>query len=270
MSRQTQPLLRLDFGKQRKMKDYIKTGFKKLDQKINGFRKGEIVAIGSRPTMGLRKFQYGMISNMVEQKQPVLHISMENSKVVFVEGTGLGRKIAKITENLTPTITGLEAIISDELKENEFEVLALDYVSNCDQQKLAEMLTGLKTAAKKFNLAIIFGTGLEEYDWQSNKLSPRPALADFAFSKILLDCIDTVIALHRPAYYYAEDEMKYGKSYGSKTELIVLKTANGKTGIVEIKFDIDALKFTNQQLPYRRFCCLNLYLYIKHEIKQEH
>lgn len=227
------------------MEDHIKTGFKALDEKIGGLRKGVITVIGSRPAMGLCRFQHNVISNIVEQNQPVLYLSMEDHKAVFIRENGSNRKFAKITEDISPATTGLEAVIFKELNENKFEVVSIDYISSCDKHKFSAVLNELKNIAEKFNLATIFGTDLAEYDWRSAKSDSRPTLDDFTFNKTLLDCMDTVIALHRPSFYYAEDEMEYGKSYGSETELAVLKAANGETGIVEIKFDIDTLKFVN-------------------------
>ena len=57
--------------------DITKTGFKAFDEKINGFKKGDLVIVAGRPAMGKTTWALNIASNNVKQNKTVLIFSLE-------------------------------------------------------------------------------------------------------------------------------------------------------------------------------------------------
>ncbi len=216
--------------------EFVKTGFINLDKATGGLRKGGITVIGSRPAMGVISFAADIADNIMikeDRSDAVLLFTDSRSTEKFIRGRCEIIMVERFSK------TSIFEIMQAEAGKHGAKLLIWETTILAPR-----FFRDMRKIAVKLNIPIIILMHLPYYLNSVDK-KPCPALDEFYIVEEQLSCIDTVIALHRPSFYYTEDEMEYGKSYGSETELAVLKAANGETGIVEIKFDIDTLKFIN-------------------------
>lgn len=65
--------------------DGILTGISSLDDFLGGFRKGDLIVVGGRPSMGRTAFSLSMVKNIaIRDKEPLLYISWNVSKDVLL------------------------------------------------------------------------------------------------------------------------------------------------------------------------------------------
>ena len=63
----------------------VPSGFRQLDNLIDGFEKGKIYIIGGRPCMGKEEFILSMIGNIITEDVPVLLFSTNHMKSDYVQ-----------------------------------------------------------------------------------------------------------------------------------------------------------------------------------------
>ncbi len=95
----------------------------------------------------------------------------------------------------------------------------------------------LKALAKELNIPILVLSQLSRA--VENRADKRPILSDLRESGAIEQDADVVAFLYRDSYYNKESKE------GNKTELIIQKQRNGPTGIVEIAFLSNIVRFEN-------------------------
>ncbi len=252
------------------------TGFKDLDENLNGLRTSNLVVIGARPAMGKTSFALNLVLNFVKKtKLPVAYFSFEMNKKEVVKRMSCiegkidlqiiknGNLYAKDWEKLAGalsqlletnifiddtcdgTFTNLQAKCQQlKEKEKDLGLIVIDSLQCMDglfennrKQTYSCIISGLKTLAKKLNLVIIVLSSLPcTIEKRSNK---RPMLSDIRKYCDNIDrCADVVMFLYREDYY------NHKKSGNEKiAEIIVVKNKNGQTGTTELEFNTNTTKF---------------------------
>ena len=120
-----------------------------------------------------------------------------------------------------------------------------DFVKDCRQHEVSNILCSLKGIAKELNIPIIVLSQLKAGEKHSTGLqSNRPQLADLCESPDTIEqYADMVAFIHRPEYYgFIEDEQ--GNSLSGVAEITIAKNSNGALGDVRLAFDKNFAKFS--------------------------
>ncbi|SHE47378.1 replicative DNA helicase [Marinitoga hydrogenitolerans DSM 16785] len=246
--------------KQGKSNIEITTGFKNLDNMLNGLHKGELTIIAARPAMGKTAFVLNMIENQIKKDISVIFFSLEMSKDPLVKRTisslsGIdSQKIreGKITDkewerilyytqnilnkdfyiddtpNLTPRL--LRSHARKAKRKYDIEVLYVDYLQLINSNskyfnkavEVGEISRALKLIARELNIAVVALAQLSRaVEQRDNK---RPQLADLRDSGAIEQDADNVLFLYRDNYYKMQELAK--KKEKAKTEEEKLRYEN--------------------------------------------
>jgi replicative DNA helicase len=107
------------------------------------------------------------------------------------------------------------------------------------EQEVSEVSRGLKALAKELHVPVIALSQLSRKP--EGRQDTRPILSDLRESGAIEQDADVVLMLHRPEYYKAED-------HPGEAEVIVAKQRNGPTGVVNLAFIGNQLRFENLAL----------------------
>lgn len=125
---------------------------------------------------------------------------------------------------------------------NNIELVIVDYIqlmqgdkSDSREREISSISRALKLLAKDLNVAVIGVSQLSRS--VEERRDKRPRLRDLRESGALEQDADVVLFLYRENYYNRLAET-------STTELIIAKQRNGATGVVELEFRPQIMKFT--------------------------
>lgn len=255
----------------------IRTGFIDLDRLIGGFRPGEFIVIGGRPSMGKTQLLINLSLN-ISKTNPVLYFTYDLSEFLLTSrfiSSITGIAIQKILQhNLTDSqknqlsacgeafenhqiflndscnysITSLKAHCEKQIQENGIKVIILDYLQlmstlkyrNNREFELSYLTREIKNIAKDLNVCVIASSQLSRAV-EMRGGSKKPILSDLRESGAIEQDADKVIFIYRPDYYGIDCDEEGNSSVGL-TEVILAKNRTGKTGIVKLMRDTD---FTN-------------------------
>ena len=253
----------------------ISSGFEKLDQKIGGFQKSDLIIIAGRPSMGKTSLALNIIFNVVKRNIPVGMFSLEmpadqlanrilcsNEKIeshALQTGRSSENDRIKLYEN-SKDLAGFPLYIDDSpslnllqlcsrarrLKsEKHVELLVIDYLQLLHksakyenrQQEIADISRSLKILARELEIPIITISQLSRAVESRN--DKRPFLSDLRDSGAIEQDADLVLLLYRPEVYF-KDEDKAGEA-----EVIIAKHRNGPTGTIKLRFVDKYTSFEN-------------------------
>ncbi|WP_158653725.1 replicative DNA helicase [Helicobacter salomonis] len=227
----------------------VRTGFEGLDNLIGGFKNGELVIIGARPSTGKSAFMLSLALNALNQcpQRAVGIVSLEMSKNelmfrIFSMLSGVPLSLIRfgkclkedhaLIEAHTQKISTLPLFIDDHnndihtirakahklVREQNLQLLIIDYIhiikmdAPLDKATAAigALSSALKHLAKELNIPIVALSQLNRYlDHRDNK---KPILADLRHSGELEQDADLVLFLHRESVYEkARIESEYQK-----------------------------------------------------------
>lgn len=251
------------------------TGYKSLDDLINGIKEGTTIAIGSVPSMGKTKFMNSIISNMlVKYNLPILYVSL-NSGAYNVVGN-LSLSINKLSDDLIKIkdkvfkdsfndfITkDYKLYVSDDciftsdleelIKENrDIKVVVIDYVQlmkyntfTNNQYDKNEVLNKVRILADRYNLVIFVLFQLSsDIDEREDK---RPKLSDIITNREMENKLDIVMLLYRDDYYQYIPSESIDNNH--VLEVTIAKNVYGLTG----KIDLIYCKNTSSFMDYWQF-----------------
>ncbi|MDR0333626.1 MAG: replicative DNA helicase [Dysgonamonadaceae bacterium] len=263
----------------------VPTGFKELDKMTWGWQKSDLVIVAARPAMGKTAFVLSMAKNIaVNYSIPVAVFSLEMSNVQLVnrllvnvceikgENIRSGRlmpdewerldKNSKLLYNApiyvddTPSLSVFELRTKARrlVREHDVKIIIIDYLQLMNasgmsfgsrEQEVSIISRSLKGLAKELNIPIValsqLNRGVEGRQGHEGK---RPQLSDLRESGAIEQDADIVCFIHRPEYYrITEDEQ--GNSLLGVAEIIVAKHRSGSTGIAQMKFISDYVRFAN-------------------------
>lgn len=252
------------------------TGFIELDKMLaGGARKGELIIVAARPSMGKTSFLASLILN--DQRGPakarsgaIFTLEMSNESLVtrLIAGTtGIDSQrlhtaslkddewgalvrasgalaAAPLFLNDAPMSIVEIAAEARRLKEvHGITFLMIDFLGlvaadgKSDYERVSKVALGAQALAKELNIPIFLACQLSrDVERRQDK---HPTLADLRDSGRIEEAADAVLALYRDEYYNPETELK------NIAEILVLKQRNGPTGKVMLFFDKRLTAFKN-------------------------
>ncbi len=260
---------------------YIPTGFELLDRRIGGWEPGELIVIGSRPSMGKTCLGLSLMRNLaVVHDIACAYFTFETGvqhlteRIIASEAeidiTKL--KTGKLTEkeweklevNMRKLLDAKIFLISDPLlspdnlhstierlvREKGVKLVVIDYLQliipyrmrRNREQEISTIIRKIKATAKELNIVVLLLSQLNR-SVELRSGYKRPMLSDLRESGAIEDDADKVIFLHRPEYYgIMEDEQ--GNSLQGMAELIIAKNRTGAIDDFPLRFNSNYGKFT--------------------------
>ncbi|MEW6006147.1 MAG: replicative DNA helicase [Stygiobacter sp.] len=254
----------------------LETGFYDLDKLIGGFRKGDLIILAGRPSMGKTALALNM-ANQFAQKHTIAFNSLEMSNfqlnlrllsfIAHIKFNKLingyfneteAKDIMIASSNFkniylddTPSldIFDLEGKVKRLKIEKNIDILIVDYLQlltdktkEVREQEISSISRRLKGIAKELNIVVIalaqMNRGVEA---RTNK---RPMLSDLRESGAIEQDADLVLFIHRPEYY-GITILEDGTQTNNLAQLIVAKNRNGLVGEVKLLFDKQYTIFKN-------------------------
>ncbi len=260
----------------------IKTGFKGLDNLLNGLHGSDLMILAARPGMGKTSFAMNIVESVAAQGYSCAVFSLEMGREqlaqrmmcsvagVSMENALKGKmnktewlKIAKAKEILSNSkiyIDDSSMITPEEVlskcrrlkKKTGLDLVMIDYIqlmsparrkdSDNRQQEISDISRNLKILAKELNVPVL---ALSQLSRAVEARKGRPQLADLRESGAIEQDADIVMFIHRPDRNATEKELSEGKIQQNVAEIIVEKHRNGPQGIVKLYFKGECTKFLN-------------------------
>lgn len=243
----------------------MRTGYKSLDENLNGLKKGELVIVAGRPSMGKTVFALNLLDRLSDNNYKVLlhelemgeetismrlfssRLNIENkllqsgklSEEQFMSLIDEYQKLIKrgnafIDFGSKQSLLSISAKAKTMKQTKGLDVLIIDYLGLMDidlkdtrTNAVGEITRGLKLLAKELNISIVLLCQLSRA--VEGRIDKRPMLSDLRDSGNIEQDADVVIFTYREKYY--DKKLKE-----DKLELIVGKNRNGKTGTIKLDF----------------------------------
>ncbi len=259
----------------------LPTGFRDLDDLLQGLQKGNLVIIAARPGIGKSSFVTNIARNVaVEAGKPVAMFSLEMSRMeigmrllcsearvaqdrvrkamVAAEDWGRIVEAAEVLDRapLWVVDSGNVTILDIRSKARKLAarseglgLIIVDYLQlmtshqrvDNRQQEVAEISRSLKLLAKELDVPVIAVSQLNRDP--ERRTDKRPQLADLRESGSIEQDSDVVMFIHREEVYRDDPEVK------GIAEVIVAKHRNGPQGKVTMTFRADLTQFLNYARP---------------------
>ena len=254
----------------------IKTGFPEIDDLTGGFRNGDLIVLGGRPSMGKTAFALGVFEYVATKAQvPSVFFSLEMSisglmerlllNIAGIPKLKLDKYCVadiKCLEEAAETVIFSPMIIDDTAaisleslceKCREYRktagigLIIIDYLQLIDgrgkgesfQEQTAGIMKTLKSLARELDCPILLLSSLSRVPEQ--RADHRPLLADFQGSESIADEADEVIFLYRDDYY--DKSCRNGIA-----EVHIAKHNKGETGCIELAF----LSYCGKFVPIKK------------------
>lgn len=249
--------------------DGVSTGFKSVDDMLNGLRGGQMIIVAARPGAGKSTFAMDVCrAAAVRDGQACVYFSLEMNRVELAmrvlaaeSGVFLDRMIKGKMEqrDWQQIVRGLDKISDSPLiiddsanltmgeirakcrrlkQQNDIKLIVVDYLQlltsgnkrvESRQQEVSEFSRSIKLLAKELDVPII---AVAQLNRDSEKReTKKPMVSDLRESGSLEQDADVVILLHREDMYRSRDEQPTGEA-----EVIIGKHRAGPVGSVMLTF----------------------------------
>lgn len=254
----------------------VDLGFKSLHNIMGYPHPGELMIIGARPGMGKTAFALGCLFNYIcTKKKRAIMFSLEMSgqelfsrmissisKIPLSDIRSLSlpddakkclddnakelasNQYLSLYDKSVSNIPSLRAAIRKESKKGEVGLVIVDYLQlitgtgNNNYEKVSEISRQLKLIAREFNCTVIALSQLSrKVEDRSDK---RPQLSDLRESGAIEQDADYVLFLYRHNYYAKDPNVDPTKD---PLSIEVAKNRHGKTGTIQIEFDLTTGSF---------------------------
>jgi len=264
----------------------ISSGFYDIDKVINGFRDGELIILGGRPSMGksslglqyainaaahCRKAGTGgslfvsveMSLDMISQRmlQIIGGIDGQAIQNSYLSEVQRGMRLAQTEVDTLPlylctetpvTIQSIRAKARELQRNKNLSFIVVDYLQMMD--------TGKETQGRTRDIGVL-SRGLKGIAKEFNvpvvalsslsraseqRNDKRPIMSDLRESGDIESDADVVQFLYRPDYY-AEDRNAWDENVPSEAEVITAKNRNGAIGVSKVEFHKTIARF--QDIP---------------------
>lgn len=253
------------------------SGFRNLDDAINGFQPGCLYIVAARPSMGKTAFALNLARNQaIFENKPGVIFNLEMSQQQIVDrlvsaetNIPLNRIEKRIfRDNEHQRILTINNLINSKLRiddkqstlneirsksirlKHQFDIgfIVVDYLqlihlgqkTNNREQEVAAISRGLKNLAKELKVPVIALSQLNrEVDRTKDN---RPKLSDLRESGAIEQDADVVMFLYRPEYYGMTQDSN-GNSIVGLSEIILAKNRQGITGTQVLRFNGSVMRF---------------------------
>lgn len=258
----------------------ISTGFPTLDSLNGGFRAGQLVVLGARPSVGKSAMMGGIALGAARKGYKVGVFSLEmTAKDIFgrMVSSETGVPFAEMDRHgvseqykqqiITNSVTELSALPlyfsdaaqctiqdirakAEQLKQRHgLDILLLDYLQLVEEtdkyrsreQGIAQISRGLKMLAMNLEIPVIAVSQLNrESEHRANK---KPTMADLRESGAIEQDADIVMLLHRD-WRAGITEDAYGNSTEQQADLLIYKWRNGSPADLKLRFEAETMNFS--------------------------
>jgi replicative DNA helicase len=252
----------------------IPSGYERMDSRLGGWHKGDLIFIGARPSMGKTALMVNLALNaamaghavgMVSGEQSAMQIgqrSISSESGVHAERMRNGdiddeawpkltiamqklveRKV-RIYDRSAPTLDEIARLARRWKQEHGISILFVDYLQRVRHPKaqnrideVSEVARGLKTLARDLDMPVVCLAQVKaEVDKRDDK---RPGLGDIANSDEATREADLIAFLYRDEVYHDDTQDRH------VAELNVEKYRHGPTGQFKLRFDGETMRFAN-------------------------
>ena len=255
----------------------ITTGFVNIDEAINGFRPGELIILGARPSMGKSALALQMALGAARKGHTSLYVSIEMSAQMVSQRilsliTGIDNKrlantmmydhekdtLRKARASLlgypfmvcakSPITVGeIRSRATRLKKEHDLRVVFIDYLQMIDAglktdnrtREIGIISRTLKSMAKELDIAVVALSSLSRS--VEKRDDKRPMMSDLRESGDIESDADVVMFLYRALYY--ADMATRADIQSEDAEVIVSKNRNGSVGGTVLSFIPRLAKF---------------------------
>ncbi len=252
----------------------LKSGFAELDYLISGLQPGDLIVVSGRPSVGKTAFSMNIAENVArESSKSVIIFSMEMGatqlgmrmlcaagklnlhnvrssrlededwaemvkalgwlnglKIDIIDSLAVGWNAECIDKALLEREIKPSLVVIDGLHSFDVTNTSTAYDRNI---QLGEHVRILKKMALKLNVPVILTTSLSrELEYRPNK---RPVLKDLRDIGLLEDIADLILFIYREELH----------GHKGSAEIIIGKQRNGPTGMVELIFNEECMRFEN-------------------------
>lgn len=230
-------------------KETISTGFKQLDRLTQGFRKSDLVCIGSRPAMGKTTFAVNLVENIAMSGKKCVFFSLELSDEQLAKKFSTVNSDMEIYIDDKPVITVSE--MNQKIKDlNNVDCVVIDYfglirpeIKRTDRiQECHDISRDIKRMAKELDIPVICTSQVARSEEYND--SERPQLTDLRDGGSLELYADIIMFLHRNPYYPCEFDENDIEEH--TTELIIAKNKHSSTGVINLKHNSEIKRFSEE------------------------
>lgn len=257
----------------------VATGIQQLDKLNGGFRKGDLIVIGARPSVGKSAFmgllalhiaKLGKVTGIISLEMKDIRIlartaaiesevphwqidrgrfedELQKKKVIdaIMRLSGLPIYLSQSTR---VTVNDIKAKARKLHKKHGLEVLFIDYLQLIEavakdgnrEQQVSAISRGLKVLAMDLDIPIIL---LAQLNRESEKRADkRPILADLRESGAIEQDADVVMLLHRD-WHVGIISNSEGASTKDEADLFIPKWRDGTTTQIKLGFDGERMRF---------------------------
>lgn len=252
------------------------SGYEALDDMLGGFRVGDMVVLGGRPSMGKTALGCNLTLRAIQQGHSVLFMSLEMSSLLvadrfasihskvplhhmqkgtatsderkaFVASTSeLSGMPLSIDDCSSRTVGEIGAIARRHKRKYGLGLLVIDYLQllapenprDSRQDQVSLMSRRVKHLARELACPVVCICQLNREVAKNS--DTRPRLHHLRESGAIEQDADTVLLVHRESYY-SHQHPPAGQ--GDPAELIVAKQRNGPTGTVKLLWFAGSQRF---------------------------
>lgn len=253
----------------------IPTGFHRIDDKISGLNKANLILIAARPSMGKTSFALNIAHYAaMKAKAKVAVFSLEMSSEEIVNRIWFSEALVELSKirnggmqpNDWSRITTALSLVSQAdiyvddtaavspidirakcrrlMAERGLDLIVVDHIQLMQssrrtenrQQEITAISRELKMIAKDLDVPVIALSQLSRAS--EGRTDKRPMLSDLRESGAIEQDADVVMMLYRDSYYNKE-------ANPNEAEVIIAKNRNGETGTVHLGWQGEFTKFSN-------------------------
>ena len=258
----------------------VPTGFGKIDNMLSGMHASELIILAARPSMGKSALAANIAEYVaIETKQPVLFFSLEMSHLELAQRmlcsrarirkrdlylnnltdaerrrlndalSALANSPLYIDDTSAHTVSEIAAAARRLKRQVGLDLIVIDYLTYIEpdnpmeprQEQVAKAARRLKGLARELNVPVLCLAQVNRQVEQSK--DNRPRLSNLRESGAIEQDADVVMFVHREEYYHRDDE-SYDQDLKGKAEIIIAKQRNGATGTVEMHWNAEFTRFT--------------------------
>ena len=256
----------------------LKSGFHDLDEKIIGFKNGELTIVAARPSMGKTSFLLKLSKNFSEKKWGAIFSLEMSDEALYTrllsreigitfnnlisgnftkdKWADLSRGIHKLN-NQNIIIDDTAALSTTEFQskarrlKNEYNIgwIGVDYLqlmtakAGNREQEISQITQTLKAVAKELNIPVIALSQLNRSVELRNDKTPK--LSDLRESGAIEQEADLVLFLYRPEVYGLTVHENIDTD--NLAMVIIGKQRNGVLGTIKLIFLKETMSFENYQ-----------------------